>query len=494
MPFQCRGVRVPECSIAQVEALLARLRPMEVDWGGQKIPISFSAGCVEYKPGETMTQSLERADRMRFDTTEDTVRSEREVLLDLLEEPLDETDSAQASSLSASNQIRINELARELEIRAQTIINYLPEAGVKESMGHSSSIDVTAAEKVREHFHKLTEAAAEILVQETAASVAPIESTASVTSPPIQTSNDRFLNLNTLRRTLGWISVFGYLALFVVEVTQVRSLRTLARSWWAMIVVAPSLVFVLLPNRSYTDRPPRFKRLFEWVLIAGWLALILNSVLDLPVLLGGAGSAILLAAATSYYLLLPGQKSSTQFARIPTQEGEVFPLNRAKQPLLAAILAFFLGPFGFLYLQLRYAIAVCIGLILFYGALEIFNGPRVETTVWVLPLICLVMALEAGSICRSRNLAFMVDPVSAGKHKWSELRPPLREIIIFLAMLTTFYFCGLTLSFSLSAFREGKLSRGLVWLVGSLLVFFLGALAQGLIASTALRLAKNNAQ
>ena len=49
-------------------------------------------------------------------------------------------------------QIRINELARELEVKAKVILDYLPEVGVREKKTHSSSIDVDAAEKVRAHF------------------------------------------------------------------------------------------------------------------------------------------------------------------------------------------------------------------------------------------------------------------------------------------------------------------------------------------------------
>jgi len=49
-------------------------------------------------------------------------------------------------------QIRINELARELEVKAKLILDYLPEAGVAEKKTHSSSIDEAAAEKVRAHF------------------------------------------------------------------------------------------------------------------------------------------------------------------------------------------------------------------------------------------------------------------------------------------------------------------------------------------------------
>jgi translation initiation factor IF-2 len=69
--------------------------------------------------------------------------------------------------MTEPNQIRINELARDLEVKAKAIIDYLPEAGVTEKKTHSSSIDVAAAEKVRAHFRKLAEdeAAAEAKAQ-----------------------------------------------------------------------------------------------------------------------------------------------------------------------------------------------------------------------------------------------------------------------------------------------------------------------------------------
>jgi translation initiation factor IF-2 len=61
------------------------------------------------------------------------------------------------------NQVRINELARELEIKAKVLIEYLPEVGVTEKKTHSSSIDNSHAELVRRHFLGLAaqEAAAE---------------------------------------------------------------------------------------------------------------------------------------------------------------------------------------------------------------------------------------------------------------------------------------------------------------------------------------------
>src|SRR6202030_4730782 len=50
------------------------------------------------------------------------------------------------------NQIRINELARGLEIKAKVLIEFLPEIGVTEKKTHSSSLDLEHAELARKHF------------------------------------------------------------------------------------------------------------------------------------------------------------------------------------------------------------------------------------------------------------------------------------------------------------------------------------------------------
>jgi diguanylate cyclase (GGDEF)-like protein len=59
-------VLLPECTVSQVDVLLSRLRPMEVDYAGQKIPVRFSAGWVGYETGETPEQFLDRADRVLY--------------------------------------------------------------------------------------------------------------------------------------------------------------------------------------------------------------------------------------------------------------------------------------------------------------------------------------------------------------------------------------------------------------------------------------------
>lgn len=59
-------VLLPECPVEQMPALLARLRALEVDYRGEKIPVTFSAGWVGYERGETPEQFLERADQLLY--------------------------------------------------------------------------------------------------------------------------------------------------------------------------------------------------------------------------------------------------------------------------------------------------------------------------------------------------------------------------------------------------------------------------------------------
>ncbi|HVH87531.1 MAG TPA: translation initiation factor IF-2 N-terminal domain-containing protein, partial [Terriglobales bacterium] len=50
------------------------------------------------------------------------------------------------------SKVRINDLARELEVKSKAILDVLPKVGVTEKKAHSSSIEVDEAERVRKHF------------------------------------------------------------------------------------------------------------------------------------------------------------------------------------------------------------------------------------------------------------------------------------------------------------------------------------------------------
>jgi len=49
--------------------------------------------------------------------------------------------------------IRINDLARELEVKSKAILDVLPLVGVTEKKTHSSSIEPDEAERVKDYLH-----------------------------------------------------------------------------------------------------------------------------------------------------------------------------------------------------------------------------------------------------------------------------------------------------------------------------------------------------
>jgi diguanylate cyclase (GGDEF)-like protein len=60
-------VLLPECTSQQLQLVLGRLGSLEVDWHGQGIPITFSAGWKQYEPGERPEEMLARADEVLYD-------------------------------------------------------------------------------------------------------------------------------------------------------------------------------------------------------------------------------------------------------------------------------------------------------------------------------------------------------------------------------------------------------------------------------------------
>jgi len=59
-------VVLPECTVEQLELVVGRLGVLEVDWQGQKIPVTFSAGWKQYQPGERPEEMLARADEILY--------------------------------------------------------------------------------------------------------------------------------------------------------------------------------------------------------------------------------------------------------------------------------------------------------------------------------------------------------------------------------------------------------------------------------------------
>jgi diguanylate cyclase (GGDEF)-like protein len=59
-------VLLPECTSQQLQLVLGRLGSLEVDWHGQEIPITFSAGWKQYELGERPEEMLARADELLY--------------------------------------------------------------------------------------------------------------------------------------------------------------------------------------------------------------------------------------------------------------------------------------------------------------------------------------------------------------------------------------------------------------------------------------------
>ncbi|MGH9600875.1 MAG: translation initiation factor IF-2 N-terminal domain-containing protein, partial [Terriglobales bacterium] len=70
--------------------------------------------------------------------------------------------------------VRINDLARELEVKSKEVLDLLPTIGVSEKKTHSSSIEPGEAEKVRAHFRGQADAAQEAASRAARSSARPL--------------------------------------------------------------------------------------------------------------------------------------------------------------------------------------------------------------------------------------------------------------------------------------------------------------------------------
>jgi diguanylate cyclase (GGDEF)-like protein len=59
-------VLLPECPLEQVPHLLPRFETIQIEWQGEKIPITYAAGWASYRAGEEPKELLERADQALY--------------------------------------------------------------------------------------------------------------------------------------------------------------------------------------------------------------------------------------------------------------------------------------------------------------------------------------------------------------------------------------------------------------------------------------------
>src|ERR1700680_3714766 len=56
-------ILLPDCTSEQLKRVLGRLSPVEVEWRGQKLPVTFSAAWKQYELGESPEEFLARAEQ-----------------------------------------------------------------------------------------------------------------------------------------------------------------------------------------------------------------------------------------------------------------------------------------------------------------------------------------------------------------------------------------------------------------------------------------------
>jgi diguanylate cyclase (GGDEF)-like protein len=59
-------VVLPECTLEQLNIVLDRLGSFSIDWQGQKVPVTFSAGWKDYEMGDRPEEMLARADEALY--------------------------------------------------------------------------------------------------------------------------------------------------------------------------------------------------------------------------------------------------------------------------------------------------------------------------------------------------------------------------------------------------------------------------------------------
>jgi len=98
--------------------------------------------------------------------------------------------------------IRINDLARELEVKSKAILDYLPELGITDKRSHSSALEDDIAERVREHFRASSQEAPASEVPTAAAPPPPVAVPAPAPArKPVEVHHD----VRPLTRTLAEI-------------------------------------------------------------------------------------------------------------------------------------------------------------------------------------------------------------------------------------------------------------------------------------------------
>lgn len=133
---------------------------------------------------------------------------------------------------------------------------------------------------------------------------------------------------------------------------------------------------------------------------------------------------------------------------------------KKRKPIIAAILTFIFGPFGYLYLGFWYMI---MGIVIFSIYVLIIVLINISTPEWIRYIIMAVMAWKAFVLCQIRNVL-----IDEGYNNIREINSfPLATITMcdLLVGMMVFYFGIVGLYYSIIMIVNGKILKGILFLV-----------------------------
>ena len=151
---------------------------------------------------------------------------------------------------------------------------------------------------------------------------------------------------------------------------------------------------------------------------------------------------------------------------------------RRKNPVIAAILAFVFGPFGYLYIGWRFTLTGLLIFFIFAALLAIINWP---IPPWMKYIILIPAAWKGHQIASLKN-SFIEANAEAELRKFNTFTVALMAMTELVIAVGMFYGGAITLYASFLAFTSGEMWRGIYFLVGTPFVVYISLLIFGLIA------------
>ncbi|PIU61852.1 MAG: hypothetical protein COS84_10825 [Armatimonadetes bacterium CG07_land_8_20_14_0_80_40_9] len=158
---------------------------------------------------------------------------------------------------------------------------------------------------------------------------------------------------------------------------------------------------------------------------------------------------------------------------------------KKKNPIIAAVLSFVFGPFGYLYIGWKYFIMAFVMFAVFIAVLILTNlDPAVllpDTRRWLKFPLLMVLAWKAYTICSVRNaLIDAKDENVNALNSFPIVAMAMSDLLVGIGMV---YAAAIGIYVSVKMFLIGNLVKGFLYLIiGTPVLVWIASLAFGLIA------------